>query len=173
MFPSYTTPTQRTHSDSMGEWCQWADIAKGTYTIRELTVNALRAVRREWNRFSIFLTVSSPFISLHNITGFLPLWAALFMFTAKLHEPEVYNSFRFGHSWQNFKKIWFPWHLGGRSVTIGPKFWELIFLVDNCFSRELRLCQPLRWILYFNTLFVISATLKPRLAYRPERRIWQ
>lgn len=32
MFPSLVTPTQGTHSDSMGECCQWADIAKGTHT---------------------------------------------------------------------------------------------------------------------------------------------
>lgn len=47
---------------------------------------------------AFFLTVSPLFISFHNITGLLPLWTEYFVFTAKLHGPQVNKSFRFGYS---------------------------------------------------------------------------
>lgn len=118
---------------------------------------------------SIFLPVSSLFSSLLIITGFLPLGAAFFMFTAKLCESEVYKS---SSSWDSADKtVKSPWHRGGRSVTVRPKLEEEIFFwikVQCCCSRELNLCQPLKWSLSFNTSFVNSVKLKPGQAYEED-----
>lgn len=65
-------------------------------------------------------------------------------------------------------KVTFPWYLGGRSVTVGPKLEEHIFSGKrrSNVSVELCVCQPLRWLLCFSTIFLNSERLEPGASLR-------